>query len=610
MASSGAHAQTLGATRPFAVLGASTVTNTGPTVLRGDLGVYAGTAITGFFGTVENDGPGIVIGAIHQTDGVAQTAQADATTLFNTLMGLPTDFVIPAELGGQTLIGGVYEFTGGAAQITGVLTLDGQNNPNSIWDFKIASTLTTASGSAVILIRGADPNNVFWAVGSSASLGASSVFQGTIVAQASISMLNAASITCGRAIALTGAVTMINNTITVCVSGEDDNGDDSNDIPMDELGGEGVTGTEQTAFDASRLFGSTMLAQTVFPYLAVGAPGFGSPGNGSQGNGPGKYTPLKLGPANSAPDLVVGPYRPLGWRTWAAGLGGSSSLDGDHGSGTLNTNVGGVAGGIDYRFNSTALLGVAGGYTDSNLSVDSLNTDGNVQGAHVGIYGVKTFGRIYLAGTAEYAHFENETDRVIDFVVNERAKGKFNSDSFGGRLEAGWRRYWGRYAVTPYVGVDAYALDSDGFTENSHNLNGGPGILGLTFASDSTTSVTSSLGIQFDTQYALAYDRVLTPFVRVAWVHEYDPDRSLRSFLTASPLASFAVDGASAAGDVARVDAGLKLDLSERIALFGFFEGQFGDRAQSYAGVGGGDLAFAGSGQGDYSGRLGMKVKW
>ena len=74
-----AEAQVLGAAEPFAVLGASTVTNTGPTILKGDLGVYAGTAIAGFFGTVENDGPGIVNGAIHQTDGVAQTAQGDAT---------------------------------------------------------------------------------------------------------------------------------------------------------------------------------------------------------------------------------------------------------------------------------------------------------------------------------------------------------------------------------------------------------------------------------------------------------------------------------------------------------------------------------------------------
>ena len=104
------------------MLGASTVTNTGPTVLRGDLGVYPGSAIVGFFGTVENDGPGIVIGAIHQNDAVAQTAQGDANTLFTTLMGLPTTATLPADLGGQVLIGGVYEFTGGAALITGVLT--------------------------------------------------------------------------------------------------------------------------------------------------------------------------------------------------------------------------------------------------------------------------------------------------------------------------------------------------------------------------------------------------------------------------------------------------------------------------------------------------------
>ena len=192
---------------------------------------------------------------------------------------------------------------------------------------------------------------------------------------------------------------------------------------------------------------------------------------------------------------------------------------------------------------------------------------------------LKTFGRVYLAGTAEYAHFENQTDRIIDWVVDERLQGKFNSDLFGGRLEAGWRRSFGRHYLTPFVGVDAYELNNNGFSESSVSLNGGPGMLGLTFASDSVTSVTSSVGLQFDTQYALANDRWLTPFVRVAWVHEYNPERGIQSFLTASPAASFVVDGASAAEDVARVDAGLKLDLSERIALFGYFEGEFGDRS-------------------------------
>src|SRR5680860_1261010 len=117
---SDAEAQTLGGTEPFAVLGNETVTNTGPTVLTGDLGVYDGTAITGFFGTVENDGPGIVNGAIHQTDAVAQAAQADANTLFTVLMGLPTTATIPADLAGLVLGGGVYEFKGGAALNTGI----------------------------------------------------------------------------------------------------------------------------------------------------------------------------------------------------------------------------------------------------------------------------------------------------------------------------------------------------------------------------------------------------------------------------------------------------------------------------------------------------------
>ena len=320
---------------------------------------------------------------------------------------------------------------------------------------------------------------------------------------------------------------------------------------------------------------------------------------------------MKLGPSETEPGTFGDGYQPRRWRVWAAGLGGSTSLDGDDGAADLDTQTGGVAAGLDYRINPTALIGIAGGYTDSDLSVDSMHTDGNVQGSHIGLYGVKSFGRVYLAGTAEYAHFENETDRVIDFVVDEWARGSFDSDSFGGRLEAGWRRSWGRHYVTPFVGVDAYELDIDGFTENSQNLNGGAGILGLTFASDSVTSVTSSVGLQFDTTYALANDRWLTPFVRVAWVHEYDPDRIARSFLTNAPAASFLVDGASAAENVARVNAGLRLDLSERIALWGFFEGEFGDGSQSSAGVGGGDVAFVGSGQGqNYAGRVGMKVRW
>ncbi len=162
-------APSLGAADDFAVLGASTVTNTGPTVVTGDLGLYAGTSITGFFGTVDNEGPGTVIGNIHQTDAVAMTAQDDVVTAYNALAIQPCGTNLTgSDLGGLTLTPGVYCFST-SAQLTGILTLDMQGDSNSVFVFKIGSALTTASNSSVMEINsGSDPAcNVFWQVGTS-----------------------------------------------------------------------------------------------------------------------------------------------------------------------------------------------------------------------------------------------------------------------------------------------------------------------------------------------------------------------------------------------------------------------------------------------------------
>jgi outer membrane autotransporter protein len=611
-----AEAQVLGTAESFGVLAGSTVTNTGDSVIHGNLGVSPGTAITGF-------PPGIVVppGAIHSADAVAGQAQVDLVTAYNALMAKPTQFDLTGQdLGGKTLIPAVYRFAS-SAQLTGLLTLNGQGNSASQFVFKIGSTLTTASNSAVLLINGANGNNVYWVVGSSATLGTNTHFAGNIVALTSITMNTGATITCGRALARNGAVTLDNNTITLCApdsGGGDSGGEDSgsNDITEDELFGEGVSGTQQTAFDASRRFGSAILAQTVFwreggfPYFAGG--GAGSAAQAYGRGRPDTYRPLKLGPSETESGAIPGDlYQQRKWRLWAAGLGGSTSLEGDHGAADIDTHGGGVAAGLDYRISRTALVGIAGGYTDSELSVDELQTDADVQGSHLGLYGVKSFGQLYLAGTVEYAHFNNQTDRVIDWVLDERARGRFDSELFGGRGELGWRRSFGRHNLTPFVGIDAFNLRSDSFTEDSRGTLGAPGLLGLTYESDSVTSVTSSVGLQLDSHLPLANGRWLTPFVRVAWVHEYNPERVVDSFLTASPGASLTTEGASAPEDAARVDAGLKLDVSERIAVFGLFEGEFSDRGQSYGGVGGGEGAFYGSGQGqNYAGRVGMRIAW
>ena len=174
-----------------------------------------------------------------------------------------------------------------------------------------------------------------------------------------------------------------------------------------------------------------------------------------------------------------------------------------------------------------SLVGFAGGYTNSGFNVDQLRTSGTVNGAHVGLYGVKWFGSVYLEGDTEYAHFDNETNRFIDWVLDERALGNFSSEELNARFETGWQWPVGASNVTPFAGLQFANLWSDGFTERSTGSNGGPGILGLTYNSTSVSSLVSTLGLQFDTRIALSNGDMLVPFVRLAWLHEFDPDRGV-----------------------------------------------------------------------------------
>jgi hypothetical protein len=197
---------TLGSAGTFSALASSTVTNTGPTIITGDVGVSPGSAVTGF-------PPGVVVGgAIYNTTpGPAATAQGALTSAYNDAAGRTGGSSVSGDLGGLTLTPGLYTSTS-FLNLTGPLHLDGQGNANSVFIFQIASALTTFSGSQVILQNGAQAANIFWQVGSSATLGTNSIFNGTIMAQASVTLTTGAALN-GRALARTGAVTLDTNTV-------------------------------------------------------------------------------------------------------------------------------------------------------------------------------------------------------------------------------------------------------------------------------------------------------------------------------------------------------------------------------------------------------------
>ncbi len=246
----------LGTAASFSVLGGSTVTNTGPTTMFGDLGLSPGSSVTG---------APHVLGATHVDDAVAIGAKNALTTAYNDAAGRPSNGSAGTDLAGQVFLPGVRTASSSLLLSSGSVTLDAQGNPDAVFVFQIGSTLITASNTSVQLINGAQACNVFWQVGSSATLGTGTSFVGTIMALATITANTAATIH-GRLLASTGAVNLDTNTITTsnCASSETGSG-----------GGTETAGTETPG--------------------TVGGPGTGGPGGSTTKPGatPGKPTASK-----------------------------------------------------------------------------------------------------------------------------------------------------------------------------------------------------------------------------------------------------------------------------------------------------------------------------
>ena len=199
----------MGSAANFEVLGASTVTSTGPTIISGgDLGLSPGSSVTGF-------PPGTLTppAVMHLTDPVAAQGQLDLSIAYNYIAGLTGAALLPGDMSGLTVTPGLYKTSSSVMLSEGNVTLDAQGNANSIFIFQIGSTLTTIANTQVVLAGGAQAKNIFWQVGSSATLGTNSIFKGNILALASITITTGVNLE-GRALAQTAAVTLDSNTIT------------------------------------------------------------------------------------------------------------------------------------------------------------------------------------------------------------------------------------------------------------------------------------------------------------------------------------------------------------------------------------------------------------
>lgn len=243
----------LGSAAGFSVLGGSTVTNTGPTTMFGDLGLSPGSSVTG---------APHVLGATHVDDAVAIEAKNDLTTAYNDAASRPSNGSAGTDLAGQTFTPGVRTASSSLLLSSGSVTLDAQGDPNAVFIFQIGSTLITGSNTSVALINGAQACNVFWQVGSSATLGTGTRFVGTVMASATI-IANTAATIHGRLLAQTGAVNMDTNTITTsnCASSSGGSGGSGGGGGSGASGGGGTETT--TPAEATKLAEANTLAEVV-----------------------------------------------------------------------------------------------------------------------------------------------------------------------------------------------------------------------------------------------------------------------------------------------------------------------------------------------------------
>lgn len=618
----GAQAQmvNLGTAATYGVLAGAEITNVplSETVINGDLGLHPGTSVTGFtFSTIP--GLGLVNGDVNIDNGPAAQAKIDLVTAYNDLAGRPaTADLTGQDLGGLVLTAGVYSYASDA-YLTGNLVLDAEGNPNAIFIIDIDAALIVAG--SVELRNGAQGANVYFRVGSSATLGAGSAFVGQILADQSITLVTGATIECGAALAIVAAVTLDDNVITVCtvvratateVLGPDATPTEQAIADIIDAYAEGATlpaafqsllsflSPDELADAFSQLAGETatgvsptgMHATASFLNLTLGRHDNGrvvrvplpAPG------GPPSNTVMTMGYANEA--LPAGaafasfgesPAPAPRGSIWAGAYGAMTFTAGDPDTGTHDRTSRdyGMAIGVDVNVTPDAVVGFAVGYGAAGFTLDDGFGGGTSRVFQIAGHTQIDFEHAYLTAGVAYALHSVRTERTLDLVGTDVLVAEFTAHGVGGQIEGGYTAFdRNGFSLTPYAMVRAQGFFTPAYGENAVS---GSDVFALDYAANSSFAVHTELGTR--AEHVTNFDGGGALILRssVAWGYDYaSPNTMTATFQSLPGSDSFVVPGAMAAAHSVLVTAGAEVQFNGGFSIATQFDGAFGRGSRSY----------------------------
>jgi autotransporter-associated beta strand protein len=353
-----------------------------------------------------------------------------------------------------------------------------------------------------------------------------------------------------------------------------------------QLSGETATGSQQTTFQAMTQFMGVMTD----PFIdgrGGASPSIGATGFAEEGNQASSYAATR-----GADAYAMFTKAPLAktwdphWSVWAAGFGGSQTTDGNtaQGSNSTTSRIFGTAVGADYIFSPRTIAGFALAGGGTNFSVAN-GGGGHSDLFQAGAFVRHTVGQAYITGALAYGWQDITTDRIVTVAGFDHLRAEFNANAFSGRVEGGYRfvmPWVGGFGITPYAAAQFTTFDLPAYAESAVS---GVNTFALAYNAKSVTDTRSELGLRTDKSFAMP-DSVLTLRGRVAWAHDFDPDRSIAATFQALPGASFTVNGAAQASDSALTTASVERKWINGFSLAATFEGEFSNVTSSYAGKG------------------------